>query len=76
LRVLSEYNALADARLAPLIETLVKKQNASAQWELEHSLNSNFITPLDRTNQPSRWITLNALRVLVRLVYSNADGTT
>ncbi len=68
LRVLAEYDCVADARLAPLVERLVAKQNARAQWTLERDLNAALLTPFDPENAPSRWLTLNALRVIVKLV--------
>jgi hypothetical protein len=68
LRVLSDYDRVNDARAAPLVETLAAKQNERAQWTLESDLNKELVTPLERAGEPSRWITLNALRVIVKLV--------
>lgn len=68
LRVLAEQDRVNDPRVAPLIESLVAKQNERAQWMLERDLNAQLITPFEYENASSRWITLNALRVIVSLV--------
>lgn len=68
LRVLSEYDRVDDARVAPLIETLVTLQNERAQWKLERDWNDALVTPFERAGETSRWITLNAVRVIVKLV--------
>ena len=68
LRVLAEYDRVHDARAAPLLDALVAKQNERAQWTLERDLNAQLVTSLERAGEPSRWITLNALRVIVKLV--------
>jgi hypothetical protein len=72
LRVLAEYERVQDERVAPLIDALVTKQNKGAQWTLERDLNAQLVTPLEKQGAPSRWITLNALRVIVKRV--QADG--
>ena len=68
LRVLSEYNRLHDARAAPPLNALVAKQNDRAQWTLERALESPRLLTLEHVGEPSRWITLNAVRVIARLV--------
>ncbi len=68
LRVLAEYDCAADARVAPLLDELLAKQNEHAQWTLERALNAQLTTPLENQNAPSRWLTLNALRVLTKII--------
>lgn len=68
LRVLSEYGLLTDARAAPLLDALAAKQNERAQWTLERAFDAPLPVTLERPNEPSRWLTLNAVRVIVRLV--------
>lgn len=68
LRVLAEYECAADARVAPLLDALAAKQNERAQWTLERDLNAQLTTPLENQNAPSRWLTLNALRVLTKII--------
>lgn len=68
LRVLAEYERATDARAAPLVNALIAKQNERAQWTLERDLNAQLVTPFEKQNAPSRWVTLNALRVITHLV--------
>jgi hypothetical protein len=70
LRILAEHKAIGDRRAAPYLEALVQKQNERAQWRLEHSLNAELVIPLEPQGEPSRWLTLNALRIIVKLVQS------
>ncbi|HZQ08275.1 MAG TPA: hypothetical protein VFD70_16945 [Anaerolineae bacterium] len=68
LRVLAEYDRVGDSRVAGMIERLIGKQDGEARWMLERDLNDELLTPLERAGEPSRWVTLNALRVIVKLV--------
>lgn len=68
LRVLAEYERVDDPRVKPLIDALVAKQNERAQWTLERDLNAQLVTPLEHAGEASRWITLNAVHILVKLV--------
>lgn len=70
LRVLAEYDRLQDPRAVPLMDALVAKQDERARWTLERDFNAQLLTPFERAGEPSRWITLNALRVIVKLVGS------
>jgi len=74
LRVLSQYDRVSDPRAAPLIETLVRDQNSHAQWPLGHTLPTLHHPPLEPVGEPSRWITLNALRVLIKVVLQPLPG--
>lgn len=78
LRVLAEYERVDDERVTPLVETLTAKQNESARWNLERDWNGQLPVSFETKNAPSRWITLNALRVvaaLVRLLNKSDAGT-
>lgn len=68
LRVLAEHGRIADARAAPLVAALAAKQDERARWTLERDLNAELITPLERAGEPSRWVTLNAVRVIKQLL--------
>ena len=68
LRVLAEYGRAADVRAAFLVDALIAKQNERAQWTLERDLNAQVLTPFENKNAPSRWLTLNALRVITHIV--------
>ncbi len=68
LRVLAEYDRVGDSRAARMVERLIGKQDEEAHWILERDLNGELVTTLERAGEPSRWVTLNALRVIVKLV--------
>jgi hypothetical protein len=53
-----------DSRLAGVYEWLLKKQDAQGRWRLEGSLNGEMWIDIEKTGEPSKWITLRVLRVL------------
>jgi hypothetical protein len=53
-----------------LVETycwLLNKQDAQGRWKLENSLNGKMWIDIEKKGQPSKWITLRALRVVKAL---------
>ncbi len=68
LRVVGNTPLLSDPRLESLVSWVVQKQNDQAQWPLEKSLSSALSTRVEEESPASRWATLNAVRVIVRLV--------
>ncbi|MGB8648538.1 MAG: hypothetical protein WCF84_25100 [Anaerolineae bacterium] len=67
LRVL-DTSLLASPRLHPIVDWVIRKQNEWAQWPLEKSLGGTLLPHLEEESPASRWTTLNAVRVIVRLV--------
>lgn len=67
LRVLTNTEFVGDPCVSHLVDLLVDKQNERAQWTLERDSNSQLVTWFERAGEPSRWLTLNALRVITRL---------
>ncbi len=53
-----------DERMHDAIDIMISKQNDEGRWILENTFNGRFITNIERKGKPSKWITLNALRVL------------
>ncbi len=54
-----------DGRMVEALGTLEAKRDADGRWPLEHAYHDKLLVDLDETEgQPSRWITLRALRVL------------
>jgi hypothetical protein len=53
-----------DERMHGAIDVLVSKQNDKGRFILENSFNGRFQVNIEKKNKPSKWITLNALRVL------------
>jgi hypothetical protein len=55
-----------DEMINESLEIMISKQNHDGQWILENTFNGRFQTSIERKGKPSKWITLNALRVLKR----------
>jgi hypothetical protein len=53
-----------DARLQDAVDLILSKQDSQGRWVLEHSFNGRTLVSIEVEGQPSRWVTLNALRVL------------
>lgn len=61
LRALAAHGYAGDPRFAPLLELLLSQQAEQGRW-LCGSVSRTW--PLEKRNQPSKWVTLDALRVL------------
>ena len=55
-----------DERMQEAVDLIVSKQNEQGRWTLEDTFNGRFQVSIERKNSPSKWITLNAVRVLKR----------
>jgi hypothetical protein len=55
-----------DPRLAKVFQLILSKQDDQGRWKLENSLNGKMWVDIECKKQPSKWITLRALRVLKR----------
>ena len=53
-----------DERMQEAIDVVVSKQDSSGRWKLADNFNGRFQVDIETKGQPSKWITLNALRVL------------
>ena len=53
-----------DERMQEAVDVVVSKQDASGKWKLADTFNGRFQVDIEAKGQPSKWITLNALRVL------------
>jgi hypothetical protein len=53
-----------DPRLAEVFQLILSKQDDQGRWKLENSLNGKMWVDIESKKQPSKWITLRALRVL------------
>ena len=56
-----------DERMQEAIELVISKQDNQGRWNLETTFNGRMQTNIERKDQPSKWVTLNALRVLKRV---------
>ena len=67
LDVLTKLGYVSDPRLRDAVEDLLLKRQGNGTWILERSPAGRMQTDLERVGQPSKWITLIALRILKRL---------
>jgi hypothetical protein len=67
LEVLAKLGRLRDLRLADAIEFMLSKQDENGRWKLEYTLNGKTWTDIERKGEPSKWITLRAMRILTAL---------
>ena len=64
--VLVELGYGEDPRLADVLRLILTKRDAQGCWKMENSLNGKMWVDIEAKGQPSKWITLRALRVLKR----------
>jgi hypothetical protein len=64
LEVLAALGRAQDTRLARALEMVEKKQDDQGRWRMEYSYNGKTWVDIETKGQPSKWITLRALRVL------------
>jgi hypothetical protein len=55
-----------DNRMQEAVDLVVSKQDEQGRWKLENTFNGKFQVSIEQKGKPSKWITLNALRVLKR----------
>ena len=64
LEVLAALGQAQDPRLANALELVISKQDEQGRWMLEYSYNGKTWMDIEKKGQPSKWVTLRALRVL------------
>lgn len=62
--VLVELGYGRDPRLVNALELVRSKQDSQGRWTLERTLNGKMWLDIEQKGQPSKWVTLRALRVL------------
>jgi len=53
-----------DERMQEALDLVVSKQDMQGRWLMEDTFNGRFLVNIERKGKPSKWVTLNALRVL------------
>ena len=53
-----------DKRMQEAVDLVVSKQDPRGRWILENTYNGRYQTNIEQKGEPSKWITLHALRVL------------
>ncbi len=69
LEVLAEAGCGDDPRLTEAVELVLSKQDDQGRWKLEYSYKGKLWTDIEKKGQPSKWVTLRALRIL-KTIYS------
>ncbi|MBN2305539.1 MAG: nitrogen fixation protein NifH [Anaerolineae bacterium] len=67
LEVLTEAGVVDDPRLHDAAALVLSKQDDRGQWRMEYNYNGKTWIDVEKKDQPSKWVTLRALRVLKRL---------
>lgn len=55
---------IRDKRMQDALDLILSKQGDRGMWSLEDTYNGRFQVNIERKGQPSKWITLNVMRVL------------
>lgn len=55
-----------DERMQEAIDLLVSKQDKRGRWKLENTFNGRYQVDIEQKDEPSKWVTLNALGALKR----------
>jgi len=53
-----------DERMQESVDLAVSKQDNMGRWKLENTFNRRFQVNIEQKGKPSKWVTLNALRML------------
>lgn len=69
LDVVTRLGYSGDERISDALGVLLGKQGGDGRWVLESTPSGRMHVNLERRGEPSKWVTLNALRVIKR-VYS------
>ncbi len=64
LLALGEAGYGRDSRLNHALDLVLSKRDADGRWAMKHSLNGKMWIDIETKGQPSKWVTLRALRVL------------
>ena len=64
LEVLTRFGYATDPRLGAAMELVSGKQDQQGRWKMEYTYNGKTWVDIEEKGQPSKWVTLRALRVL------------
>jgi hypothetical protein len=67
--VLAELGYGGDPRLAHALQLVLSKQDDQGRWKLENALTGKMWVDVEQKGQPSKWVTLRALRVLKHVAH-------
>ncbi|HEX6305929.1 MAG TPA: hypothetical protein VFZ76_17155 [Anaerolineales bacterium] len=64
LEVLTALGYGHDPRLASAVELILSKQDGQGRWKMAYTYNGKTWADIERKGEPSKWVTLRAMRVL------------
>jgi len=64
LEALAALGQAENPKLANALDMVISKQDQQGRWLLEHTYNGKSWVDIEKKGQPSKWVTLRALRVL------------
>ncbi|UCB43448.1 MAG: nitrogen fixation protein NifH [Dehalococcoidales bacterium] len=64
LEALAALGKAQDERLTSALEMVEEKQDAQGRWKMEYTYNGKTWVDIETKGQPSKWVTLRAIRVL------------
>jgi len=64
LEVLTQFGFGHDPRLKNGVDLVLNKQDEQGRWKLEYTYNGKTWVDVEEKGEPSKWVTLRALRVL------------
>jgi hypothetical protein len=65
LEVLVNLGHAGDPRLNAALDLVLRKQDQEERWKMEYSYNGKTWVDVEVKGEPSKWVTLRALRVLL-----------
>ncbi|MFW9976181.1 MAG: prenyltransferase/squalene oxidase repeat-containing protein [Candidatus Thorarchaeota archaeon] len=68
LSVITKLGCAADSRIDDALNVLMSKRLVSGEWPLEKTQSSSMHSTIEPKGRPSKWITLDALRIIKRVV--------
>ncbi|HEX9077613.1 MAG TPA: hypothetical protein VF932_17645 [Anaerolineae bacterium] len=66
LRLLTDIGRAGDARTAGAMEEIWARQGEGARWNLDKGYNGKLVATCEEAGRPSKWVTLNVLRVIAK----------
>ena len=55
---------IKDKRMQESIDLIISKQDNDGKWKQDKIFNGRFLKTIEPNNKPSKWITLNAIKVI------------
>ena len=53
-----------DERMQDAVDIVMSKQDEHGRWNLDSTFNDRMLASIEKKGQPSKWVTLNALKVM------------